>query len=160
MDRMELNQLKSKVMTSWRYIGKVYDGGIEDYDQFQSYCNMCATHALMCNRWLERIKPRFGWIQYNRMKTYKELREVCNFTVDELYNTISSWQTMYDKAVEEAKLKAQLEERCRLEHEIAIEYREAQYEKERKEDKKPPVGFKTSYNTPKKRGRKKKIENE
>jgi hypothetical protein len=67
---------------------------------------------------------------------------------------------MYDKAVEEAKLKAQLEERCRLEHEIAIEYREAQYEKERKEDKKPPVGFKTSYNTPKKRGRKKKIENE
>lgn len=158
MDRMELNQLKNKVMTSWRYIERVFDGGIEDYDQFQSFNNMCANHVLMCNKWCERLKPRLRWIQYNRMKMYLDFREVCAYTVEEINDTISSWQSMYDKAMEEAKMKAQLEERCRLEHEIALEYRDAQYEKERKADQKPFVGFRTSYNTPKKRGRKKKTE--
>lgn len=158
MNRVELNQLKTKVMTSWRFIEQVFEGGIEDYDQFQSFNNMCANHVLMCNKWCERLRPRLRWIQYNRMKTYLEFRELCAYTVNEINDTVSSWQTMYDKAMNEAKLKAQHEERCRLEHEITLEYRNIQYEKERNADKKPFVGFRTSYNTPKKRGRKKKTE--
>lgn len=159
MDRTEFNQLKDKVMTSIRYITEVYEGGLENCDQFESFAKMCENYVDMCNKLCERLKPTLRWVQYRKMKLYKEFHDMCSDTVTDINGFVSDWKCMYDKAVEDAKWKAQLEERCRIEHEIAIEYRKKEEERLRKEeDKRPRIGFKTSYNTPKKKGRKKKTE--
>ena len=49
---------------------------------------------------------------------------------------------MVEQQKEEIKMLQQLENRCRLEHEIAIEYQDKQYEKAKKSDaKRKPIGF-------------------
>lgn len=153
MNKVEVNKIKDYVMISMRFCEDVFAGGFETYDQFQAFNQMCANHVDMCNTWLKRVKPRLGVIQYKRWKLYKDLRSCCGFTVDCMNGWLEQWQTGYEKAVEESKFKQQLEERCRLEHEIAIEYQKVVYENHRSEDRKPYCGFKIGTQT-KKRTRK------
>ena len=75
MDRTEFNQLKDKVMTSIRYITEVYEGGLENCDQFESFAKMCENHVDMCNKLCERLKPKLRWVQYRKMKLYKEFHD-------------------------------------------------------------------------------------
>lgn len=157
MDRYELNELKSKVINSWRYLNKVFDGGIETYDQFQTFVNMCENYLGLCNGWCKQVKPRLGWIQYKQMCLYKDLYETCEFVVYSINNIISSWQTAYDDALEESKQKDLYEEKLRFEHQLAMEFRDIQYEHDKECSQKAPIGFKIPT-TPKKKGRKKKTE--
>ena len=156
MERNEFNELKCKVMDSWRYLVRVFESGIEDHDQFQTYTNMCQNYVDLCNGWCSRVKPMFGWLQYNQMKMYKDLYYTCAFTVSNVNELLATWNTMYEEAVEESKLKAQLEERLRFEHELALEFRDKQYDLDKEKSKTSPIGFK--YQEPKKKRRKKKEE--
>lgn len=151
MDKVRINALKDKVMTSGRYLEKVFETGFESYEQFQSFCNMCENHVSMCNTYCKRIKPRFPFIQRKQWKEYDNFRTGCVWSVEIINDLISSWQSNYDAAVEESKLRSQLEQRIRLEHEIAIEYQKAVYEENKQNDKKSYCGFKTTVMQSKKR---------
>lgn len=151
MDKVRINALKDKVMASGRYLEKVFETGFESYDQFQSFCNMCENHVNMCNAYCKMIKPRFSFIQRKQWKEYDNFRTGCVWSVEIINDLISSWQSNYDAAVEESKHRSQLEQRIRLEHEIAIEYQKAVYEENKQNDKKPYCGFKTTVMQPKKR---------
>ena len=159
MNKVQINKLKDKVMTSGRYLEKVFETGFETYEQFQSFCNMCENHVNMCNKYCKRVKPRFSFIQRKQYKEYDNFRTGCVWSVDIINDLISSWQSNYDAAVEESKAVAQLEQRIRLEHEIAIEYQKAVYEENKETDKKPYCGFVTPK-PKKKRTNKKKIAND
>lgn len=159
MDKVQINKLKDKVMMSGRYLEKVFETGFETYDQFQSFCNMCENHVNMCNEYCKRIKPRFPFIQRKQYKEYDNFRTGCAWSVEILNDLISSWQSNYDAAVEESKAVAQLEQRIRLEHEIALEYQDVVYERNKEKDKKPYCGFVTPK-PKKKRTNKKKIAND
>lgn len=159
MDKVQINLLKDKVMASGRYLEKVFETGFDSYEQFQSFCKMCENHVNMCNAYCKKIKPRFPFIQRKQYKEYDNFRTGCVWSVEIINDLISSWQSNYDAAIEESKAAAKLEQRIRLEHEIAIEYQKAVYEENKKNDKKPYCGFVTSK-PKKKRTNKKKIANE
>ena len=162
MDKVQINALKDKVMTSGRYLEKVFETGFETYEQFQSFCNMCENHVNMCNAYCKKIRPGVPFIQRKQYKEYDNFRTGCVWSVEIINDMVASWQSNYDKLMEEAKIKSQLEERIRLEHEIAIEYQKAVYEDNKKQDKTPYCGFKTSTTEKpkKKRTNKKKTINE
>jgi hypothetical protein len=162
MDKVQINALKDKVMTSGRYLEKVFETGFETYEQFQSFCNMCENHVNMCNAYCKKIRPSVPFIQRKQYKEYDNFRTGCAWSVEIINDMVASWQSNYDKLMEEAKIKSQLEERIRLEHEIAIEYQKAVYEDNKKQDKMPYCGFKTSTieKPKKKRTNKKKTTNE
>ena len=162
MDKVQINALKDKVMTSGRYLEKIFETGFETYEQFQSFCNMCENHVNMCNAYCKKIRPGVPFIQRKQYKEYDNFRTGCAWSVEIINDMVASWQSNYDKLMEEAKIKSQLEERIRLEHEIAIEYQKAVYEDNKKQDKMPYCGFKTSTTEKpkKKRTNKKKTINE
>ena len=141
MDKVQINLLKDKVMASGRYLEKVFETGFDSYEQFQSFCKMCENHVNMCNTYCKRLKPRFTFIQRKQWKEYDDFRMCCAWSVDMINNLVAGWQSNYDAAIEESKVVAQLEQRIRLEHEIAIEYQKAVYEENKKNDKKPYCGF-------------------
>lgn len=159
MDKVRINKLKDKVMMSGRYLEKVFETGFETYEQFQSFCNMCENHVNMCNAYCKKLKPVIPFLQRKSYKEYDNFRMGCVWSVELINALISSWQRNYDTAIEEAKIKTQLEERIRLEHEIAIEYQNAVYEENKQNDKKPYCGF-VIPKPKKKRTNKKKITNE
>ena len=141
MDKVQINKLKDKVMTAGRYLEKVFETGFETYEQFQSFCNMCENHVNMCNTYCQQIKPKIPFLQRRQYKEYDNFRTGCAWSVNIINTLISSWQSNYDATIEESKAVAQLEQRIRLEHEIAIEYQKAIYEENRQNDKKPYCGF-------------------
>lgn len=159
MDKVQINLLKDKVMASGRYLEKVFETGFDSYEQFQSFCKMCENHVNTCNAYCKKIKPRFPFIQRKQYKEYDNFRTGCVWSVEIINDLISSWQSNYDAAIEESKAAAKLEQRIRLEHEIAIEYQKAVYEENKKNDKKPYCGF-VPPKPKKKRTNKKKISNE
>lgn len=159
MDKVQINKLKDKVMTAGRYLEKVFETGFDTYEQFQSFCNMCENHVNMCNAYCKQIKPKIPFLQRRQYKEYDNFRTGCAWSVNIINTLISSWQSNYDATIEESKVVAQLEQRIRLEHEIAIEYQKAIYEENRENDKKPYCGFVMSK-TKKKRTNKKKKNDE
>ena len=158
--RKTLNELKSKVIASGRYLEQVYETGFDTPEQFQSFLNMCENHVNMCNVYCKRYKPFLWFIPTKYTALYRTFRNGCSWSVDIINALIQTWRSAYETDAEEAKMKAQLEERIRLEHEISIEYAEAQYEKNHKTDNKSVIGFKSTIEKPKKKrtNKKKKID--
>ena len=159
MDKVRINKLKDKVMMSGRYLEKVYETGFETYEQFQSFCNMCENHVNMCNVYCKKLKPVIPFLQRKSYKEYDNFRMGCVWSVELINALIASWQSNYEAAVEESKQCSLLEQRIRLEHEIAIEYQKAVYKENKQNDKKPYCGF-VIPKPKKKRTNKKKITNE
>lgn len=158
MDKVQINKLKDKVMTAGRYLEKVFETGFDTYEQFQSFCNMCENHVNMCNAYCKKMKPKIPFLQRRQYKEYDNFRMGCVWSVDIINTLISSWQSNYDAAVEESKQRSLLEQRLRIEHEIAIEYQKAVYEENRENDKKPYCGFVISKPKKKRTNKKKSID--
>jgi hypothetical protein len=158
MDKVQINKLKDKVMTAGRYLEKVFETGFDTYEQFQSFCNMCENHVNMCNAYCKKMKPKIPFLQRRQYKEYDNFRTGCVWSVDIINTLISSWQSNYDAAVEESKQRSLLEQRLRIEHEIAIEYQKAVYEENRENDKKPYCGFVISKPKKKRTNKKKNID--
>lgn len=131
----------SKIMSNFDKINKVYDS-IETPEQFDSWCNLCNAHLQYCNVWLKRIKPKLMFIPRESVALYNKIHNAAEYTVNEIQDSIYTYNTMVEQQKEEIKMLQQLENRCRLEHEIAIEYQDKQYEKAKKSDaKRKPIGF-------------------
>jgi hypothetical protein len=54
---------------------------------------------------------------------------------------IRSWQASYDKSIEECEMIKQMETRARIEHQVAIEYREKESENQKNRLKDRPIGY-------------------
>ena len=89
MDKVQINALKDKVMTSGRYLEKVFETGFETYEQFQSFCNMCENHVNMCNAYCKKIRPSVPFIQRKQYKEYDNFRTGCAWSVEIINDTIS-----------------------------------------------------------------------
>lgn len=133
--------MTSKMMSNLEYMKKVYET-IETPEQWESFTNLCNNHLQYCNVWLKRIEPKLKFIPRQSVKIYKRLYSTAEYTVNEIQNIIYSYNTAMEQQMEELKQLQMLEKRCRIEHEIAIEYQEMQTEKAKKSDaKKKPIGF-------------------
>ena len=151
--RQVMNDLKSKVMNNGRYLEKVYEGGIDSMDQFQSFVNMCKNHVNMCNVYCKSYKPLFWFLNTERTRIYRNFRKGCEWSLDIINDMVDTWRDGYEKMMNDAKQQAQLEDRIRIEHELAIEYANAQYELNRKTDNAVKIGFKTAVASKPKRKR-------
>ena len=88
----QLNEFTTKVMTSFRYCRKVYDGGFDsDYaaEQFATFMNLCQSHVNLCNSLCKKVKPRFKFFQWSKYKMYKAFRDTCAYTVEEIQAMIN-----------------------------------------------------------------------
>ena len=151
MNRKTVNDYKTSIMESYNYCIKIYNDGFESLDQFYSFKQLCQLHVDRCNFYYKKVEPKFGILQYNRYKMTKELKFMSLNTINELSNLLNTWYDNYEKMIEEAKLAAKAEEQLKLEHEIAMEYRDVQRKKDKKELKKTkPIGFNTIDKTKRK----------
>ena len=41
--------IKGEIMNAYRYCEKVYNGGLDSYEQFQSFINLCQNFVDICN---------------------------------------------------------------------------------------------------------------
>lgn len=133
--------LKGVVMESYRYCEHVYNGGIESYEQFQSFTNLCQNFVDNCNFMCKKLKPALSILQPRKYKVYKDFNYVCGFAVNKLNGMLKEWQAGYDKSLEDAEMMKQMEARARIDHEIAIEYREKELTKEKTRLKQRPIGY-------------------
>lgn len=133
--------LKGEIMNAYRYCEKVYNGGIETYEQFQSFINLCQNFVNVCNFNSKNIKPALGLLQLNKWAAYKDFQYACTFAVDKLNDMIRSWQASYDKSLEECEMIKQMETRARIEHQVAIEHREKELENQKNRLKSRPIGY-------------------
>ena len=133
--------IKGEIMNAYRYCEKVYNGGLDSYEQFQSFINLCQNFVDICNFNSENIKPVLGILQPNKWAAYKDVQYTCKFVVDKLNDMINSWQASYDKSLEDCEMIKQMETRARIEHQVAIEYREKELENQRNRLKARPIGY-------------------
>lgn len=144
-NRKMINDSLTKIMNSYDYCLTVYETGFDTVEQFYSFKQMCQNHVDMCNFYYRKCKPTFWKFQYRKYKLSENVKNACLYTISELSSIINDYMDSYDKAVEEAKIKIKTEEHCRLEHEIAMEYKDLQYEHDKELKKKSPkIGFKPS----------------
>ena len=147
-----INNLTTEIVTRHNKIKSVYES-IETPEHYDSFRAMCDNHLVYCNTWIERIKPKFKKLQRKRNRLYEKFYVAAKYSIDEINEMISQYESAVQAQAEELKMLHQIETRCSLEHNIAIEYQDKQYKKARKEDKKKPIGFVVSK--PKKTRKKK-----
>lgn len=153
IDSTLINRLVTETITRFNTIKKVFES-IETPEHYDAFRNMCETHLVFCNTWIDRTKPKVQFIQRKQTKLYNRLYNAAKYTIDEINGMIGQYDAMIERQAEEMRILGQIETRCRLEHQIAIEYQEKQLNKAKKEDKKKkPIGFVTSK--PKKQRKKK-----
>ena len=145
-----VNQIKTNVVAGYKYCKKVYNGGIESPEQFDTFVNLCQNYLDICNNYCTIVKPTFGILQYKRYKDYKSIRNICVDTVDEINGILTGLQTQFDKQREETETFTQLEARMRFEAAVAYDIKEQEKQRIKEESQKQQIGFiinKTTDNT-------------
>ena len=125
--KSEMNLLKNYIMSSYHYCKRVYDS-IETHEHFQSWLQLCYAHLNNCNYWIDKLKPNITFIPSKQKNIWKNFRYTCEFTIDSLQTLISEYNTTYEKQLEDMELAKQIEMRARIEHELALEFREIDIE--------------------------------
>lgn len=133
--------LKGEIMKAYRYCERIYDGGLDSYEQFQAFTNLCQNFVDICNFNCRNIKPTFGILQHRKWQVYKDLEYACAFVVGKLNELLRDWQATYEKTLEDCEIIKQMETRARIDHQIAIEYRESEIAKEKQRLKGRPIGY-------------------
>lgn len=126
MDKIaQLNQFKNRVMNSYRFIKRVYDGGIETPEHFTTFTNMCQNHVDICNILCYKLKPKFfGIFQPSKKLIFNTFKEVCTYTISEIQDMISTIQAEYDKLAEIDELRETMTIKAQIEYELANQFKE------------------------------------
>ena len=146
LTRHDVNTLKIYIMSSYQYCKKVYNG-IESHEHFQTWLQLCYAHLNNCNYWINKLKPVITFIPSRKCKLYKDIRYTCEFTIDSLQDFITEYNTAYEKQLEDIEIAKQIETRARIEHELAIEYREFELERQKELIKTRPIGYNINKNS-------------
>lgn len=140
LTKHDVNTLKIYIMSSYRYCKKVYNS-IKSHEHFQTWLQLCYAHLNNCNYWIDKLKPVITFIPSQKCKLYKDIRYTCEFTINSLQDFITEYNTAYEKQLEDMEIAKQIETRARIEHELAIEYREAELEKQKELIKTRHIGY-------------------
>ena len=143
----QLNEFTTKVMTSFRYCRKVYDGGFDsDYaaEQFATFMNLCQSHVNLCNSLCKKVKPRFKFFQWSKYKMYKAFRDTCAYTVEEIQAMINEKQAEFDKIAEIEELRETMAIKAQIDYELACEFKELDIERNKNIRESRNIGF--TYN--------------
>ena len=136
-----VNQIKTNVVAGYKYCKKVYNGGIESPEQFNTFVNLCQNYLDTCNNYCSIVRPMLGILQYKRYKDYRSIRNICIDTVNEINNILTDLQAQFDKQQEEAEAYTQLEARLRFEAAVAYDIKEQEKQRIKEESQKRQIGF-------------------
>ena len=115
----QLTQYKTEIMNSFRFCKRVYEGGIETPEQFDSFTNLCQNHVDKCNMICKKLKPKLYLLQWKKAKNFANFRDTCAYTIEQLQSMISEIQSGYDKMAEIEELRETMETKAFIEYEIA-----------------------------------------
>ena len=141
IDRYTVNDIKSNIMQAFEFIKRVYNGGIETPEHFNTFTKLCQAHVDNCNYYCGKIMPVMMFIRPNRKKLYKDLLNTCEYTVSELKGFICEYTVKSEKQKEQEEIIQQIELRARVEHEIMREYRNTDHENNLSIVKQRPIGY-------------------
>lgn len=139
----KLNDVITKVMNSFRFCQKIYNGGIESQEQFTSFKNLCQNHVDICNMLYHTLKPSFlGIFLLYKWKQLKKFKNVCIYTISELKTMIYNIQAEYDKIAEYEELRETMTVKAQIEHELASDFKEMDIKKNEEYRESRDIGFK------------------
>ena len=142
-----VNEIKSYIMASYRFCKKVFDGGFETPEQFDTFTKLCENHLKNCNHFCRHYKPMFGILQPKQHRIYKDILFTCSYTVEEINDMFGSYKMIQEKQAEKDNFMEQIELRARIEHELAIEYRELEIQKQKELSQKRQIGYNLNKTT-------------
>ena len=137
----QLTQYKTEIMNSFRFCKRVYEGGIETPEQFDSFTNLCQNHVDKCNMICKKLKPKFSLLQWKKAKNFINFKETCAYTISEIQIMINEIQSGYDKLEEIEELRETMAIKARIEYEIANELKEVEIERQADIRESRQIGF-------------------
>lgn len=142
MDRIaQLNQFTTQVMNSYRFCKRVYEGGIESPEQFTTFKNLCQGHVDICNMLYYKLKPKFGFLQWSKLKILKLFKDTCAYTISEMQGMIGTIQSEYDKLAEIDELRETMAIKAQIEYELANEFKELDIARNKEIRESRNIGF-------------------
>ena len=135
----------NKVKEGFEYCKANLEGDIS-YDQFMSCQQLCKNFHKLCEFYLSKLDKG----------NYEYAKDVWQGYLNTLLSMVQSWQSQWDKAVEEQEAEDTKKKDIWMQMMVAEEFKKYT-EKKAKKDNKPIKGF-AAYTTPKKKSRKKKTE--
>lgn len=134
----------NKVKEGFEYCKANLEGDIS-YDQFMSCQQLCKNFHNLCEFYLSKLDKG----------NYEYAKVVWQGYLNTLLSMVQSWQSQWDKAVEEQEAEDTKKKDIWMQMMVAEEFRKYKEKKDKKSSK-PIVGFSAYSSTPKKKGRKKK----
>ena len=137
----QLTKYKTAVMVSFRYCKRIYEGGIETPEQFETFTNLCQNHVEVCNALCRKLKPKLPWLQWEKAKNFSNFRDTCAYTIEQLQSMISEIQSGYDKMAEIEELRETMTIKAQIEYEIANELKELEINRQSEIRESRNIGF-------------------
>jgi hypothetical protein len=134
----------NKVKEGFEYCKANLEGDIS-YDQFMSCQQLCKNLHKLCEFYLSKLDKG----------NYEYAEGVWQGYLNTLLSMVQSWQSQWDKAVEEQEAEDTKKKDIWMQMMVAEEFRKYKEKKDKKSSK-PIVGFAAYSSAPKKKGRKKK----
>lgn len=141
-DRENFNDLKTYIISSYRYCQKVYES-IENDEQYESWFNLCNNHLNNCNFLINAQRPNFLDIIINRnyVNLFNDFRDSCEFTVESIQGMMNEYNANKTKLDEEIEMFNQLEKKARFEYGLAEEFKEMDIQNKNEYMSKRAIGF-------------------
>lgn len=134
----------NKVKEGFEYCKANLEGDIS-YDQFMSCQQLCKNFHNLCEFYLSKLDKG----------NYEYAKDVWQGYLNTLLSMVQSWQSQWDKAVEEQDAEDTKKKDIWMQMMVAEEFRKYKEKKDKKSSK-PIIGFVAYSSIPKKKGRKKK----
>ena len=134
----------NKVNEGFEYCKANLEGDIS-YDQFMSCQQLCKNLHKLCEFYLSKLDKG----------NYEYAKDVWQGYLNTLLSMVQSWQSQWDKAVEEQEAEDAKKKDIWMQMMVAEEFRKYKEKKDKKPSK-PIIGFAAYSSIPKKKSRKKK----
>lgn len=134
----------NKVKEGFEYCKANLEGDIS-YDQFMSCQQLCNNFRKLCIFYLSKLDKG----------NYEYAKDVWQGYLNTLLSMVQSWQSQWDKSVEEQEAEDAKKKDIWMQMMVAEEFRKYKEKKDKKSSK-PIVGFTAYSSIPKKKSRKKK----
>lgn len=136
----------NKVKEGFEYCKANLEGDIS-YDQFMSCQQLCKNFHNLCEFYLSKLDKG----------NYEYAKDVWQGYLNTLLSMVQSWQSQWDKAIEEQEAEDTKKKDIWMQMMVAEEFRKYKEKKDKKSSK-PIIGFTAYSSIPKKKSRKKKAD--
>lgn len=137
-------ELYNKVKEGFEYCKANLEGDIS-YDQFMSCQQLCKNFHNLCEFYLSKLDKG----------NYEYAKDVWQGYLNTLLSMVQSWQSQWDKAIEDQEAEDAKKKDIWMQMLVAEEFKKYKEKKDKKSSK-PIIGFTAYSSIPKKKSRKKK----